>query len=139
MGEIAHLAPASVGRPSLDDLMHRVTIRTIDDIRGAAEAIEQFARAHALRAALTADISSNEPMVDADGNILAGEVFGWLGDGERWWEDHRLALHSPLPRSCRYESEPFWCNAKGFFTEIPNHYLDEISLQRYFDANARLP
>ena len=137
MGEIAHLAPASVGRLSLDDLMRRVTIRTIDDIRGAAETIEQFARANALRAALTADISSNEPMVDADGNILASEVFGWLADGERWWEDHRLALHSPLPRSCRYESEPFWCSAKGFSTEIPNHYLDEISLQRYFDSNTK--
>lgn len=99
MGEIAQLAAASVARLSLDDLMDRVTIRTIENIRGAAQTIEQFARANALRAALTADISSNEPMVDADGNILASEVFGWLADGERWWEDHRLALHSPLPRS----------------------------------------
>lgn len=135
MGEAATTLDMPIERLPLDALMRRVTIRTVDDIRGAAETIERFARAHRLRAALCDDISSNDPMVDADGTILAGDLFGWLDDDERWWEDHRLALHSPLPRACRYESEPFWCNATGFFTGIPNHYLDEINPLRYFGAN----
>jgi DNA-binding CsgD family transcriptional regulator len=39
-----------------------------------------------------------------------------------------LALSSPLPRACRYESETFWCNADGFRTHWRNKYLDEMSL-----------
>jgi DNA-binding CsgD family transcriptional regulator len=69
--------------------------------------------------------------------VLAAELFGWLADGERWWEDHRLALRSPLPRACRYECEPFWCNRNGFNTAYPNPYLEDIDLRRYFDAVPR--
>jgi DNA-binding CsgD family transcriptional regulator len=135
MGEIALLSATKAEATTLQELLASVTIRSLDDVRAAAESIHQFASSYGLRAALCDDISSNEPMVDADGTILAGDVFRWLDDGERWWEDHRLALHSPLPRSCRYESEPFWCNASGFFTEIPNHYLDEINLAPFFSTN----
>ena len=99
MGTIEKKFTASVTQIPLDELLRRVTIRTVNDIRFAAETIQEFSCANGLRAALTSDISSNEPMVDAEGTILAGDVFGWLADGERWWEDHRLALHSPLPRS----------------------------------------
>jgi len=121
----------------LDALIERVSVRSVDDVHNAAVALRDFAADYGLRAAICDDIASKEPMIDADGNILAAEVFGWLADGERWWEDHRLALHSPLPRACRYESEPFWCNARGFTTVAPNPYLDEISLNRFFSANFR--
>ena len=137
MGTIKRNFSDSVTQIPLEELLRRVTIRTVADIRFAAETIKDFSCANGLRAALTADISAIEPMVDAEGTILAGDVFGWLEDGERWWEDHRLALHSPLPRSCRYESEPFWCNADGFHTAIANHYLDEIDLKPYFDSNSK--
>jgi len=118
-------------------LVEAVTVRCVEDIHDAAVILRDFAAAHGLRAALCDDIASKETMVDADGAVLAADLFGWLGDGERWWEDHRLALHSPLPRSCRYESEPFWCNGDGFRTANPNPYLDDIDLSRYFAANAR--
>lgn len=105
-----------------------VTIRTIDDIHDAAAALCAIAAERGLRIAACSDIASKEPMVDAEGAILNGEIFGWMADGERWWEDTRLALSSPLPRACRYESETFWCNADGFRTPWRNKYLDEMSL-----------
>lgn len=109
-------------------LSERVTIRTIDDIHAAATALCDIAAERGLRVAACCDIASKEPMVDADGGIINGEVFGWMADGERWWEDTRLALSSPLPRACRYESEPLWCNADGFYGHWRNKYLDEMSL-----------
>ena len=105
-----------------------VTIRGIEDIHGAAVALRDVAAERGLRVAACSDIASKEPMVDGDGGIINGEIFGWMEDGERWWEDTRLALSSPLPRACRYESEAFWCNADGFRTHWRNKYLDEMSL-----------
>ena len=116
---------------SVDDacaLTSGVTIRTVNDIRSAAVVLCAIAAERGLRVAACSDIASKEPMIDADGAILNGEVFGWMADGERWWEDTRLALSSPLPRACRYESEPFWCAADGFRTHWRNKYLDEMSL-----------
>ena len=110
------------------NLAMRVTIRTIDDIHGAASALSDVAAARGLRIAACSDIASKDQMVDADGGIINGEIFGWMADGERWWEDTRLALSSPLPRACRYESEPFWVNESGFHTHWRNRYLDEMNL-----------
>lgn len=109
-------------------LVERVTIRTIDDIHEAAVAISAVAKERGLRIAACSDIASKEPMIDGEGAIINGEIFGWIADGERWWEDTRLALSSPLPRACRYEGEPFWCNAEGFFGPWRNKYLDEMNL-----------
>ncbi len=109
-------------------LVDRVTIRKIEDIHDAANALCDIAAARGLRVAACSDIASKEPIIDADGGIINGEIFGWMADGERWWEDTRLALSSPLPRACRYESEVFWCNADGFHTHWRNKYLDEMSL-----------
>ena len=118
----------------LGGLLKRVTIRSAEDVRDAAIFINAIANEHGFRIALSEDISSSEPMVDADGTILNADLFGWLADGERWWEDHRLALHSPIPRACRYESETFWCNADGFYTYGHNHYLDDIDPRKYFEG-----
>ena len=139
MGEQAEKLPLDGFAPPMDarTLVDAVTIRNVEDIHDAAVLLRDYAAAFGLRAALCDDIASKETMVDADGAVLAADLFGWLGDGERWWEDHRLALHSPLPRSCRYESEPFWCNSDGFRTAQPNPYLDEINPARYFAANPR--
>lgn len=139
MGAAVLQRSAAIARQGFDleALVAQVTVRGVDDIRSAATALRDFAARYGLRAALCDDIASKEPMVDADGAVLAAELFGWLADGERWWEDHRLALHSPLPRACRYEGEPFWCNRDGFNTASPNPYLDDIDLRRYFDAVPR--
>ena len=114
--------------PDAADLSARVTVRTVDDIHDAAVALFDISTERGLRLAACSDIASKDQMIDADGGIINGEIFGWMGDGERWWEDTRLALSSPLPRACRYESEPMWVNADGFRTHSPNRYLDEMSL-----------
>ena len=109
------------------DVFDRVTIRTVEDIRPAAIAVQDTAARLELSVAASADIASKEQIIDANGAILNADVFGWTADGERWWENGRLALTSPLPRACRYESEPFWCNAQGAHTLWHNRYLDELS------------
>ena len=109
-----------------------VSVTTLADVRGAAVGLRDAAQRLAdLRVAVCDNIASKATMVDADGNVLAAEVFGWTGEGERWWADSRLALSSPLPRACRYESEVFWVNASGFRTRQPNPYLDQIGLDNF--------
>lgn len=114
-----------------DDLAS-VSVREIGDVRAAAAALRDIAvRLGDLRVGACDNIASKQPMVDADGNVLAADVFGWTGEDERWWADTRLALSSQLPRACRYESEPFWVNAQGFRTRQPNRYLDQIHLDNF--------
>jgi DNA-binding CsgD family transcriptional regulator len=117
------------------ELSDKVTVRSVEDIRRGAIALQEVCDLRGLRVATCDDISSKEPMLDADGAIINAEVFGWLADGERWWEDSRLALSSPIPRACRYESEVFWANAKGIYSRYHNEYLDEIDLSD-FEARA---
>lgn len=119
------------GREELEHLLEQVTIRCVEDIHDAAVVMARVAQERGMQIATCEDISSKEPMVDAEGAILNADIFHWLDDGARWWEDHRLALHSPLPRACRYESEPFWVNAQGFHSRWANSYLQEIDLSDF--------
>lgn len=113
-----------------------VAIHSASDVRRAAEALRDIAMTMGqLRVAACANIASNEPMVDENGNILASSVFGWTAPHERWWENSRLALESPIPIACRYESEPFWCNQAGIRSRQPNPHLDAIDLSN-FDKRA---
>ena len=109
-------------------LVERTTIRAVADIRPAAVALYEAAQARGFRVAVAADIASKDQLVDGDGALINCDVFNWIEDGERWWEDSRLALKSFLPRACRYESEPFWCNEQGFYTFWRNKYLEGIAL-----------
>lgn len=120
-----------------EETLDRVTIRTVADIRAAAVALNDAAFQCGFRIAVAADIASKDPLVDADGAILNAEVFGWIEDGQRWWEDTRLALKSFLPRACRYESEPFWWNKDGFHTIWPNRYLEGIAIKDIKKFTAR--
>jgi len=123
------------------DEIARVTILSTADIRRAAEAVAAIARELSFRVGVCADIASSQQMVDADGAVLNADVFGWTADGERWWEERRLALHSPLPRACRYESEPFWCNEQGARTAWHNKYLEDLSFadfSHYVKAHAAI-
>lgn len=84
------------------------------------------------RIAVCHNLSSNQMMLDAEGRILATSVFGWTEDeNDRWWRSPTLALESPLPMACRYESEPFWCNEGGFYTCGPNAWLDTIDVSEF--------
>ncbi len=114
-----------------DDLLEQVSVRCIDDIHDAAVALSTIANERGFQVCTCDDISSKEPMIDADGTIINADLFGWIDDGMRWWEDHRLALRSPLPRACRYESEPFWVNQHGYYTRWRNSYLDEMELHDF--------
>ena len=112
-----------------DNPVDRVTIRAIEDIRPAAEALHEIVMSLVrLRTATSANIASKEPMVDAEGRVLASTVFGWTGPPPTWWEKPRLALTSPLTIACRYESEPFWCNAQGIHVRQHNPHLDALDL-----------
>lgn len=109
------------------------------DIRPAAEALRDIAlEIGNFRVAACANIASKLSMCDEAGEVLASTVFGWPASKEQWWKKPLLALSSPLPFACRYESEPFWVNAKGIHTRAPNSLLDQIDLSHFDDdVNAR--
>jgi len=110
-------------------LVDRLTIRSLEDIRPAAEALNRAViDLVGMRTAPSANIASKEPMLDAHGAILAAEVFGWVGPGPRWWENSRIALTSPLVIACRYESEPFWCNMHGIHVRQRNPHIEALDL-----------
>ena len=68
------------------DLVERLTIRSLADIRPAAESLHQASLSLAgLRTAPSANIASKEHMLDSKGGVLASEVFGWVGPAQRWW------------------------------------------------------
>jgi DNA-binding CsgD family transcriptional regulator len=120
------------GCAKLREEVERLVVTSVRDIRPAAEALRDIAWDRAnLRVAVADNIASKNPLVDEEGAVLASEVFGWNAPHERWWADTRLALSSPLPRACRYESEPFWANAEGFRTRQPNRYLEAIDLANF--------
>ena len=109
-----------------------VSIRSMEDIRPAAEALRDAVHALGTYWAVVADnIASKQPMTDAGGDVLAASVFGGFAARTLWWQDTRLALHSPLARACRYECEPFWANEDGFRTRQPNRYLAAIDLSNF--------
>ena len=68
-----------------------VRISTPQDVRRAAEALHQIATGAGMRAAPAHDIADKRTPVDADGNILARDVFGW-NDEKVWWRNSRIAL-----------------------------------------------
>lgn len=102
-----------------------------EDIRRAAEALHAIAMECGMRAAPAHDIADKRTPVDASGNVLASEVFGWSGEDKVWWRNSRIALDSPLTTACRFESQPFWVNAKSFHVRQPNPYLASIDLTNF--------
>lgn len=110
------------------------SVRIVDaaDVRRAAEALHSISMELAkMRVAPAHDIADKRTPVDSTGAILARDVFGWNADDKVWWKNSRIALDSPITSACRFESEPFWVNAKGFRTRQPNPYLDAIDLSNF--------
>jgi DNA-binding CsgD family transcriptional regulator len=123
---------AETTAPALNETLDRLTVRNLNEVRAAAEALHELALAHGnFRTAPCSNIASKQPMVDANGAILATEVFGWSAACDRWWERPRLALTSPLTLACRYESEPFWCNKSGIHTQQNNPHLASMDLSNF--------
>jgi DNA-binding CsgD family transcriptional regulator len=124
-------------RPDLPELLKAVQINSIEDIHDAAVALQGIGQEYGLKMAICDDISSREPLIDDNGVVLNADVFGWVEDKERWWEQNSLALHSPMVRACRYENEPFWCNSEGFYCHGRNPYIEKIELKTYFAETTR--
>jgi DNA-binding CsgD family transcriptional regulator len=123
-----------MARTMIDQLrLECFRINRPEDVRPAAEALRDFAASlFDCRIAACHNIAVKQPMCGADGEILATTVFGWTDEEQdRWWRLPRLALDSPLPTACRYESEPFWCNAAGFHTAHHNPMLGLIDLRNF--------
>ncbi len=120
----------------LSEILTLVSVNSMEDIYNAAVEIKKLGDECGFRVALCDDISSRDPLVDADGTVLNADVFGWLDDGKRWWENSSLALDSPIVRACRYEGEPFWCNKNGFYGHGENPYIEEIKLDSYYSESA---
>jgi len=110
-----------------------VRIQSPADVRPAAEALRALAEnLFDCRVCACHNIAVKQCTNDGDGNLLATSVFGWTdNEGDRWWRTPRLALDSPLPTACRYESEPFWCNAEGFRTRGANTRISAIDLVNF--------
>ena len=110
------------------------SIQKTTDIASAAEMFREKARELGnFKIAATANIASKDPMVDGEGNILASHIFAWSDNENSWWKRPELALSSPIPKACRYESEAFWVNADGFNTRAPNVLLNDIDLSKFSD------
>ena len=75
------------GRETLEHYLDEVRITCPEDIHDAADNLARSARERGMHIAVCDDISSKEPMVDADGMIHNADIFRWLEDGTRWWED----------------------------------------------------
>ncbi|WP_404482090.1 LuxR C-terminal-related transcriptional regulator [Novosphingobium sp. BL-52-GroH] len=108
-----------------------VRVTSPQGIRAAAEALHRIAMEHGMRAAPAHDIADKRTPVDAEGKMLATEVFGWGNEEKVWWRNSRIALDSPLTTACRFESQPFWANAEGFRTREPNAYLASIEIGNF--------
>ncbi|WP_340316014.1 helix-turn-helix transcriptional regulator [Rhizorhabdus argentea] len=108
-----------------------VRITAPEDIRRAASSLHEIAMDLGMRAAPAHDIAGKRTPVDADGVLLAGEIFGWADNERAWWRNSRIALDSPLTMACRFESQPFWANAEGFHTSQPSPYLNSIALGNF--------
>lgn len=129
MGEVE---PVLFSRENVD----LVRISGPNDVRRAAEELHRLSMDVAqMRAAPTHDIADKRTPVDANGAILARDVFGWNASDKVWWKNSRIALDSPITSACRFEGEPFWVNAEGFRTRQPNSYLASIDLTN-FEARA---
>lgn len=118
------------------EVLARLRIGTPEDIRPAAMLLRDTVnRLCGLRTAVCHNISSSQPMRDAEGAVLASSVFGFAEESEAWWLHPHLALNSPLTAACRFEAEPFWCNARGIWTRHRNPALEMVDLSD-FEARA---
>lgn len=114
-----------------DEALAAVRINNTEGIRPAAEALRDLVDSlTGLRTNVTHNIASPAPMRDGAGEVLAGSVFKDEGR-PAWWLFPQFALTSPLAMACRFEAEPFWCNAAGVHSLTPNLLLASLDLTNF--------
>lgn len=99
-------------RPLIDQVM----IRDRAAILPAALGLAREVRRLGLRLMVWDDLSRLAPMLDASGAQLNTAVFGWDEYALAPWQCLERALHNPVLRACRMESEPFVIDSKGVRT-----------------------
>ena len=80
--------------------------------------------------AVSADIASPDPMLNAAGRPFAESHFRWIQPDLRYWNDRSFALKSPFVLAVRYMSEPFYFARGRFATWRPTTGLDAIEVAR---------
>lgn len=78
--------------------------------------------------AVSADIASPDPMLNAAGRPFAESHFHWIQPKLRYWNDRGFALKSPFVLAVRYMSEPFYFADDRFATWRPTTGLDAIEV-----------
>jgi DNA-binding CsgD family transcriptional regulator len=84
--------------------------------------------------AASADISSPEPMLDAQGRPFAETVFRWLDPKLKYWKDRSFALRAPFVTAVRYTCEPFFYHDGRFASWRSTPKLDLIAVQAAADS-----
>lgn len=79
--------------------------------------------------AVSADISSPDPMLGADGRPLAETVFRWVDPKLEYWKDRGFALRSPFVFATRYSAEPFYFSQGRFGAWRPAPQLEAIAAE----------
>jgi DNA-binding CsgD family transcriptional regulator len=79
--------------------------------------------------AVSADLSSPEPMVDAYGRPYAETLFRWVDPKLEYWKDRSFALKSPFVLAARYMAEPFYFADGRFATWRPTTSLEAIDAE----------
>ncbi len=76
--------------------------------------------------AVSADLSSPDPMVDAAGRAYAETLFQWVDPKLEYWKDRGFALKSPFVQAARFMAEPFYYAQGRLMTWRPSSSLDAI-------------
>ena len=79
---------------------------------------------------VSADISSPDPMLNADGLPYAETVFSWIDPDLAYWRDRGFALRAPFIMAARYISEPFYFAKGAFSTWRPAPRLEAIPVEQ---------
>jgi DNA-binding CsgD family transcriptional regulator len=83
--------------------------------------------------AATADISSPEPLLNAEGRPFAETLFRWLDPKLQYWKDRSFALRAPFITAVRYTCEPFFYHDGRFASWRLTPKLDVIAVQAAAD------
>jgi DNA-binding CsgD family transcriptional regulator len=84
--------------------------------------------------AAAGDISSPEPLLDAQGRPYAETLFQWVDPTLEYWKDRGFALRSPFVNAVRYTSEPLYFHAGRFASWRPKPQLDAIEVAAAAEA-----
>jgi LuxR family transcriptional regulator, quorum-sensing system regulator CciR len=120
------------------DTLTRLTIGCPAEIRAAAEVLREAGAALGnLCVEACSNIASKAPMLDGEGCVLS---FGarHANDDAECGRHSRSTLTPPLMLVCRYESEPFLCDARGIHTQQANPSLAALDLSDFFARHGQV-